>query len=360
MNLEQLPVLNLDGPPLERGRIHGETMRKPISELVGGWVRLLERLTEEPIQAVAESFLAETSFLQAIRRYTPDIELELQGMAEGAGLSFEVLTMFNCTDENQWYLEHKLAGSALPQAEGRGCSSFGSLTESGCFIGQNMDIPGSTEGYQVLLHKTHKDRQEMLFSLAGMVGMIGMSSAPLGVVNNSMKQLRQRTDGLPVNMVVCGLLQQPDLESARQFIKSIPHATGHNYIVGDAHNFAMFECSANQVLEIEQGPRCIHTNHPLENNDLLEDVAATDNRSSSNTHDRYREMETLADSLVEIEQMKAALASHADADNPICRHQVDKKSSFSAGSVIYELTGTPRFTLAPGPPCETDFGSWTF
>lgn len=362
MELIDLPVVRLEGPPYDRGLTHGELLRESIHEIFGNWRKMVEKATGRSIQGVARQFIEETQFLSAIKDWTPWLIEEIQGIADGSRLPFEQLYMFNCTDENEWFLEYHTRGAELP--EPRGCTSFGNRLDA-VRIGQNMDIPGATDGYQVLLHIVEDDCESYVFSLAGMIGMIGLSSSPIGVVNNSMKQLRQRKDGLPVNAVVRGLLAQPDFPSAHDFITRAPHATGHNYIVAGSDDMAMFECSANQVTQVSQsasGDRLLHTNHPLENNDLLGDASMSDNRSSSNTHDRFRDASRrLIDEMpLGLEDMKAALSAHDDADNPVCRHIKDRRSSFSAGALIYEMTKPARFHLAPGPPCETEFGCWQF
>jgi NAD-dependent oxidoreductase involved in siderophore biosynthesis len=61
-----------------------------------------------------------------------------------------------------------------------------------------------------------------------------------------------------------------------------------------------------------------------------------------------------ADRAVDIAQR--ALRSH-DGDYPVCCHNVEDRSWFTAWSVIYELAGTPMAHVTCGPPCRSDY--WT-
>ncbi len=359
MQLEDLPVVELTGSPYERGVIHGETLRQQIKDCVFGWEYMVEKVTGESVQDVVDEFHRETRFNQVIQQWVPGLLDELKGIAEGANLPLDRLTMFNWTDENDWFLEYRGYGLEMPEA--RGCSSFGVADGDINCIGQNMDIPGATDGFQVLLHIKEAEKETYVFTLAGLLGMIGLSSAPVGLVNNSLKQLNQRTDGLPVTAMVRGILAQPDYDSAVKFITTAPHATGHNYILGNEKAVAMFECSANQVKQMD-GARLVHSNHPLANDDVNADERLNRSRSTSNTYSRLEDMSRSIehDKTLDVDAMKAALSSHRDEGDPVCRHVTDRKTNFSAGAVVYEMGESTRFHFAPGPPCETEFGCWEF
>jgi len=207
-----------------------------------------------------------------------------------------------------------------------------------------------------------------LWCLMGLLGIIGLSNAPVGVVNNSLPQLNHRINGLPVNCVVRGLLEQPSYEAAVAFVQKANHASGQNYIIGGPDGSAMFECSANEVARVPEAEgirRQIHTNHPLVNTDINEVPELAVSTSSSNTEVRLnvlqqRILETTSDITLGI--IKDTLSSHDDPENPVCRHHNPENpgASFTAASVIYEMSAPPVMHIAPGPPCETEFESYTF
>jgi len=365
----EIPLIELAGPPRTRGRIHGEALREKIHTLLGAWRQLIEATTGHPLEAIAADFRASTRFDEAMRRWTPGLLEELEGIAEGADVPYELLYTFNCTDEHEWFLKHRGLGVALPEA--RGCSSLGACDAADGVprIAQNLDIPSGTDGFQTLLHVTHDDSEleSYVFTISGMLGIIGLNNAPVGLVNNSLRQLNSRIDGLPVNCVVRGVLSQRSYEDAARFLRQAPHASGQNYLIAGTEMASMYECSAIGATRVEHGPgerRFTHTNHPLASRDVNADERFNVNHSTSDTEKRLETLDTLARQRtgeLSVEDMKAALRSHADPDNPVCRHAVeDPGTNFSAVSVVYELTAPPVMHLAPGPPCETEFRTFRF
>ncbi len=357
-----MKLLTLSGSPTERGRIHGEDCRTEIHELVGGWRYAIERSTGRLLSEWVQDFKAHTSFDAAMHRYAPGLVEELQGIAEGASIDFDELYMFNCTDENQWFLEHRSSDVALP--EPRGCSSLGTTRDLDVpVIAQNMDIPGATDGHQLLLHIVEDDKETYLFTISGMLGMIGLNNKGVGVVNNSLRQLSVRPDGLPVNAMTRGLLMQDTFEQSVDYISNTPHATGHNWILGGPTGVADFECSANlRVRVADKEGRVTHTNHPLCSDDLNDHPAFRTSNSTSNTETRLHALECEFEEKekVDLQTIRDALSSHRDPENPVCRHVTDKKTNFTAASVIYELSENPVLHIAPGPPCEVPYQTYRF
>lgn len=360
MTPEELPILTLSGSPSRRGETHGEALREPIQRFYGGWARSVEKATGKPVADVAADFRASTRIEASMRRWTPGLLEELGGIARAANLPFAPFFMFNATDENEWFLKYRGYGLDLPEA--RGCSSACVEGESR-FLGQNMDIPGVTEGYQVVFRIPAEDDgpEVLVVSLAGMLALMGMNSAPLGVVNNSLRQLNCRVDGLPVNVMVRALLEQRSLSEAMRFIQAAPHASGQNYILASDEGAAMFECSAAGAVEVQPTDgRLFHTNHPVASTDVNEDPRFNVNRSTSDTVVRLDDLAATLAAGQGLDALASALRSHRDPGNPVCRHLTDRRTNFSAASVIYDLGSSPSMHVVPGPPCECDYRQISF
>ncbi len=359
MTPEGLPVLELSGTPRNRGEVHGEQFRDKIASLYGGWAYGVEKTTGKTVAEVSEDFVLNTRIAQAMQTWAPGLYAELQGMASAANLPFNGFFMFNSTDENEWFLKYRGYDLDLPEA--RGCSSV-SVAGDTRYAGQNMDIPGATEGFQVLLHIKHEnsDLESYVVSLTGMLALMGLNNTPLGVVNNSLRQLNSRIDGLPVNVMVRALLEQNSLNEAINFIRSAPHASGQNYILASDTGAAMFECSANGATYIpEKDGRLFHTNHPLNSPDVNEDNRFNINGSSSDTVVRLKDLEATM-THEGFDAVAEALRSHRDPSNPVCRHLTNRKTNYSAASVVYELKQPPVLHVVPGPPCLNEFRRFEF
>jgi hypothetical protein len=77
--------LILEGGPRERGRAHGETLRASIREVSGKWKESLGRPPAMTPDAYIARFVKDTTFDEAMMRWTPALLEEVAGIAEGSG-----------------------------------------------------------------------------------------------------------------------------------------------------------------------------------------------------------------------------------------------------------------------------------
>ncbi|MDA1330555.1 MAG: C45 family autoproteolytic acyltransferase/hydrolase [Chloroflexi bacterium] len=363
-------VLVLEGSPRERGRIHGESLRAPIHEMIALWKENIRAdLNMNPDDFLAQ-FIDETNFLPAIKRWTPDLLEEVAGIAEGARVDFNTVLARQLSDEEPWFRLEKKLGRSWGNAGH--CSAIG-VNRQGtlpALAAQNMDTPAYYDGFQVLLHIKHLDSplEVFMFTIAGKINLAGMNNAPVAICCNTVLPLDYAKDGLPEDFVVRGALAQPSLADALRFLNRVKHASGQNYVIGGPEKVLSLECSANKVVEYIPYPganRVFHTNHPLVNDDqgiyrqrlaLMADEERGGWRDATgartNTHDRFDYLQQqLSDpqEVITIDRIKSVLSSH---DAPVCHHS-DKK--ISLGCLIMELSEQPKLHLAPGPPCKTPF-----
>ena len=151
------------------------------------------------------------------------------------------------------------------------------------------------------------------------------------------------------------------------FIQSVPHASGQNYIIGIRGEVFDFEASANKIVRfnpMNENGTVYHTNHPVVNDDMkpwFEDYnpnAKEELRpTSSNTSLRFKAVENRMKSSPEIGDalIKEALRSKDDLDNPVCRTNKEDGRAFTFASTIMTLTGVPYVQILAGPPDESDY-----
>jgi hypothetical protein len=370
-----IQVLVLEGSPRERGRIHGETLRGKIREMIGLWKENIHADLGMDPDLFLEQLTAETNFLPAIKKWTPDLLEEVEGIAEGAGVDFNTIYARQLSDEEPWFRLEKKLGKSWGHPEN--CSAIGANAQGPlpALAAQNMDTPAYYNGFQILLHINYQDSplEVFMFTIAGKINLAGMNNAPVGICCNTVLPLDYARDGLPEDFLVRGVLAQPSLEDALAFMRRVKHASGQNYVIGGRERVLSLECSANKIAEYIPYPganRVYHTNHPLVNDDLgiyqqriallpQEEQGAWRDSTGvrTNTHDRFDVLQRHfgnPDEPVTIEKIKAVLSSH---DAPVCHHS-DKK--ISLGCLIMELAEKPKLHLAPGPPCSTPFQTHTF
>lgn len=378
MNTHHMPVIELNGTPEQRGYHYGQTARDLIATVIQQWRKNLgsygkNNQTTDPVNAddYLDAFFQQTDYLSAIEQWAPDLLAEVKGIAEGSGQTFENVLGIQLADE-EWIFglrqgldkpTEKCTAFAVPDAH-NGIS----------YAGQNMDIGSWADGRQVLLRvmagvnaKGQVIPEALVFSKAGSVGLNGVNANGLGITCNTLSQLNYATNGLPVSFIVRSVLQRQTIDEAEDFLRSIQHASGQNYILSSKGDMRCFECCGTSVVryapENNQG-RVFHSNHPLvntDNNNLL----PPDKRISPTTIPR---LESICGRLGDpnktptLDDVKAALSAHDHPDYPVSRNANKTGSAigFTAGSSIYELSDKPRLHLAAGPPCVTDFLSFDF
>jgi len=240
----------------------------------------------------------------------------------------------------------------------------------------------------VLLHIKHGESLEsFVVTFAGVIGWYGMNNAPLGICCNTLLDLNHAADGLPVAFIVRSVLEQPNVDKAAELIHKIKHASGQNYVIGDAEKAVDFECSANKVCQYAPCGavnRVYHTNHALINSDKAASVISLFNKLARfnflesqpkdntdrlmlgeakgyfNTLSRFNFLESqLKDPLKHIspEVIRAILSSH---ESPICVHNTPQPGACTLGSMIMTLSSPPELHLASGPPCSNEYRIFRF
>lgn len=372
MKTSEMPIVELQGTPRERGRIHGESLKTEIAEVIDHWLSDLgsyglQNKSQRAIDADAylQSFYAETGYIAAIERWAPNLLAEIEGIAEASGQAFEHILGLNLMDEEWVYgLRYQL------EKPTNKCTAFGipKQHDGASYAGQNMDIMSWAEGRQALLRvmPTDSTPEALVFSIAGSIGLNGLNANGVGVTCNTLSQLNYASDGLPVAFIVRSILASQTAQDAEAFIRSIKHASGQNFIISLAEEMRCFECCATSVVRYQPGQfkgRVMHTNHPLVNTDISHLSSLSNNKV--NTEARLGSITCrLGDTTqtLTLEAIKAALAAHDDIENPVSRNTNKTGSSigFTAGASVYQLGHSPRLHLAAGPPCETEFMIFEF
>jgi len=368
----------VEGSPVNRGLIYGETLRTEIRELIELWKQNLERNTGMPAEDFITKFLDHTGYLPAIQRFTPGLLEEVRGIAKGSGNSYDTIFAFQLLDE-----------LILNAGDVAGhCSSIGvDKTETKpALLGQNWDIEGFVHGFQTVLHVKEEgsDIESLVFTYAGMIAAFGVNNRGIGVCLNSLPILRYAQTGLPVAYVIRGILANPTIDGALDFVRTIDHASPQNYLIGDFERIVDLECSSGKVVQfsVAGNPGVVfHTNHPLVNDDYSSKytVLLGDRERGERTDESYhaavgfmeqnsgtrfltleKELGALPAEEITVDRIKSILASHDSSDHPICMDLGDETKLTSIVSTVIELSGDPQFHVAFGPPDVTPYMTYTF
>lgn len=359
-NKRVLREITLTGSGYELGLQHGTLLKKEIAEIINKWRANTTKALGKDAGLVLNDFFKYAQFDDAIKKWTPDLYEEVRGIAAGSGQAFNDIMVFNLLDEF-WVYENNIANHH--------CSGIGVPAVNGgtAYIAQNMDIESYTDGYQILLRLTKNGThpEQLILTHPGLIALNGMNETGVGACMNTLMQLKASATGLPVAFIVRRILNSTDKEDLLNFIQTVPHASGQNYIIGIRGDVYDFEASSGKVVRFNPNNTngtIYHTNHPLANDDVKEwfkkydpTSATAANLQNDNSYirltavkNRVKENTTVNDVII-----KDALRSKDDKDNPVCR--APKNGGFTFGSVIMTLTGTPNLQVTAGPPDESEY-----
>lgn len=375
MRTADMPVIELRGSGRERGRHYGETLKAEIAHLLDRWEEQIRRDTGQPARTLIEDIVDETRFDAAVARWAPELAEEVRGIAEGSGQPFWRIHGLQLLDEIWWFTLYRKAGAA-PWRERSAviehCSALGQVKDAGtAYVGQTMDIGTWIEGSQILLRiRSDSGPDQLVFSYAGSIGLNGLNARGIGYCCNTVIQLNPSATGLPMAYVGRRTLEQPSFEAAVDFLKTVEHASGQNYLVGGPGRVASYECSGRNAVEWAgehgaSGP-ILHTNHPLASRDdrMFREISKGDGALRSTTAGRYDGLKACvrrAGGTLTVDDIKDTLRSK-DPAAPISRTGETAADGnpigYTVGCMVYEHSADPVLHLAAGPPCSTEFRSF--
>ena len=353
----KLTVITLEGSPYNRGLVYGKTIKDEFQPQLKRWRESLREAYKIDPDLFVKKFYAKTNYLEAMKRWTPDLLDEVKGLADGVGVDQETMFVFQFVDE-YWVNGEDIAAEK--------CSALGVARRGArpAMVAQNLDIDGFNDGAQVVLHVKHADSdlESFVFTPMGMIGANGMNNHGIGICANTLAQLSHGRDGLPVACVIRGVLAQKTIEAAIDFLNQIKHASGQNYILGGPQSAYSFECSHEKVCRYEpaDGHDLIwHTNHPMANDDydskyrdwLKKNKEKTKTPGNSETRlECVRSRLQGAGEKIDVDVIKSILASHDSPKHPVCRPLKAPSDVYTFGSTIMVLSDKPELHIAPGPP----------
>ena len=344
---EGIHVVVLEGSAHERGITHGKTLKAEIEHLVNDWKADLKRSYGVEPDELVELFLAETDFVPAIERWTPGLMDEVRGIAEGSEIDFDTILAYNLPDEF-W----ANAGEIVRNR----CTSLGVDAREGrpTLVAQNLDIPGWYHHHPTVLHVKHEDSdlESFVVTVPGLVGANGLNNRAVGVCVNTILQLKPSRKGLPVAFVVRGILAQETHAKALEFVRTIEHASGQNYVVGGLEVAPGFECSqrvVTQYVPFEGAKLTYHTNHPLANENYRPAYVQRLEESGPYECPRLATLQErlTGDSKNDLDAIKGALSTR-NAGVPI-------NNPATYVCTIMVLSDRPELHVAAGRPDEVPF-----
>jgi isopenicillin-N N-acyltransferase-like protein len=255
-------LLELRGAPGERGYQHGQALRDEIGAFWERWIAQVCAPPGGPGATAEEVISFGLANVPASKGYAPDLVEEVDGIAQGAGLSFEKVFLLNCFDEVGCH------GPGRYGAAAHHCTAFaatGRATRDGTtYVGQGWDTgPSDGAWYMPIILRLVRpggEPEALVFTHPGMVGGTGINTSGLALVWNTTSPTDARP-GVPATFVVRKALQQPSLAPLVGAVIACPRAGGLNFIVGAPFGAVDIEVTATRYAVTYSSTILHHANH---------------------------------------------------------------------------------------------------
>lgn len=315
--------------------------------------RLSKAINISSIDTLKEAALEYRPYVQ---KYAPFFDEEIEGMADGAGISLgeayilqlraEIYQYFDNTDECTTYAvspEATLDGTPL--------------------IGQNADLPSFYQEIGVIVEAIPDDGPAtLMLTPAGQISYIGINDQGMGVFANFLVCEGWRV-GFPRYLLSRLALTQNNLDQAMKSIEIVHRASSRNIIMMDKNGQSVdLETIPDKVGKVEsQNGLLAHSNHFV-SSELL-DQERKEGEDLKNSHIRLKRMEDLLKSKrgqINVEVMQEILRDRETAPHTLCRMPGDfGTDSITFASVIAEPS-KGQLWVSIGPPNMYEYKCYCF
>lgn len=367
--LRRYPHIRVSGDPRTRGVQYGEQARQRI---VGGIAAYERAFATSAGWTWSQAVAAASHLVDPVRDVFPEYLEEMEGIADGAGVSFDDIFTMNARTEVMW-------AATVRQTEAdrarfaRECSSFALLpfrTESGhTLLGQNWDWLAHSFDTLIVLEVEQPDRPNFVTVVeAGLLAKASLNSSGLGVAVNTMVTSADTAEpGLPFHVLIRAFADCDTLTEAIYTASKHQRSSSGNYLLAHADGLAVnLETAPGDYRGVTPllpvNGALVHTNHftaPIAGPRDVGHYAMADSLIRL-----QRVQRSIADNPApaSVDQLNTALSDHADFPSAVCCHPDDRHADeqwATVMSVVMDLDARELY-LSEGNPCQHEPEHLTF
>lgn len=356
------PFYRFSGTHRQIGQQYGEACSKLIKKHLD---YVLERLQSKAnishIQVIEEAALKYRSY---VKQFTPFLDEEIQGVAEGAGISL-----------GEAYLLQIRAEVNRDFRAVNECTTFAAMEEATSdgvpLIGQNADLPAFYSELGVIIEFVPNDGPAcLMLTPAGQISYIGINNAGLGVFANFLTCDNWRV-GFPRYLFSRLVLTCGSVNEAVVAIRNLHRASSRNLIMLDKHGVSavLENTPSRDALVTPVNGLLAHSNHytaeSLLNEERLSGVEL------ENSQVRLHRMHTLLEEnhgKLNVHVMQDILRDRENYPHCLCQMPGDeaKQSPGDNGADIITFASViaqptkGQLWIAIGPPNQYEYKCYTF
>ncbi|MFB4162254.1 C45 family autoproteolytic acyltransferase/hydrolase [Alteribacillus sp. JSM 102045] len=337
-------MLTLSGSSFDIGHQHGKEAKAKVHSSLETYERMFKEHTAISWGEACEKAL---THLDAIEKLYPQYVEEMEGLAKGAGVSFEDVLALNARSE--------IALITAPD----GCTSIAMShpKTSKTWLAQNWDWKGTQLKSLVHVQIEQNDLPTIeMVTEAGIIGKIGCNSTGFGVCLNALV-----TDTwlpkIPIHLGLRAILDSFSFREALEKVENNQMASPAHFLVasktGDMASLEVSPVRTEQITPTEG--LLVHTNHlcsPEMREEMNEDILPDSYHrlSAINKH-----VGKLNNKEIEKEDVFHILSDHENYPNSICRHESSsqnlREKMENVFSIVMNLSDN-ELTWIHGNPCE--------
>lgn len=361
------PLVEVSGPPRERGRQYGEQAAALIKNGIDHYSTQLEsgKLNWSEVEALV------ARFEPTITSYDATYIEEMHGIAEGAGVSYEAIVMLNARTEILKLAERHRSNLPVP-LDPDGCTGVIALPDASAggrlIHAQNWDWKAACAYSSVVLKiKSNDDAPDLItFTEAGALARSGFNSAGISITANYLECDRDYVKlGVPLALIRRKVLQQRHLAPAMHAVYSTRKSAANNIMVAHVAGVAIdFECASDETFQVHaQNGLLVHANHwqsPVALTKLRE-CGVNKTPDSLYRDMRVRQLLEPHVGALTVEHVKAALFDDFESPWSVCRPpRVNSNNNLSATvAMIVMEPELGRFEVAMLPALNREFTSYS-
>ncbi|MCL7454364.1 MAG: C45 family peptidase [Anaerolineae bacterium] len=349
MSLRTLPILEIKGTPIERGRQQGEGACPQILRAIEHYREIIPKaLNISWLDAIREA----RKFLPYGEEAFPQFVEEIRGIAEGAGVAFHEVWTLNCYE-----------GLTEVRQQVWGCTCLavrGEHTAAGhVLLAHNEDWNSIDRDDVYLVRAVPDDGPPFIGITYGpLLVNIGLNAEGIAVAINSVYPTDGRV-GVPRILCSRAVLDARTIGQAIRACVPKLRAGGYSYLLADRHGelYCIETSATTHDIHYGEAGWLVHTNHYL--SPRMQAVEEPGTYSSSHVRlNRARRLLGAQLGNVTAASLQAVLRDHVNYPNSICMHEDPDDPLYereaTLASLVMDLTDGIMWA-APGPPCQGEY-----
>ncbi len=337
------------GKPRDRGKQYGQKFKDGIHSF----------LEKEVVQVCAKHATRDALLRyagqcgKAVREYAPLVAEELEGIAEGAGLTFDEAVFITLHEETAGHKD-----GVLPPVQH--CTALAAASpdtgDGHTYVGQNWDWMESVYGLSsLLLWKRPEGPSLLAYSYPGLWVGAGLNSAGLALCwtwGDGMGIKSPRV-GIPAYVLIAQMLYQDTLDGALAEARRATHAGWFAFVLADAKGqLATVEGTPEKL--VVQRPR----GHTARASYACREILGGGADAPLKLHPQCQRMfDLLAAGRGKLDR-PTLQGLFADHQSTICKHP-GSKGGFTVDSMLFDCT-TREAHISRGPGCSGRWQKFTF